>query len=516
MNERSENLWIEAMKRFFQRKSGNWIVNREEVKKYQFDPSIPFHVCEFLSSYKNEERHFSSSHLKLLQEEILQYRPAANQIQEFKHKLMTLGKYKLLENLDVEARLSKNDFVSKLNSINELAVIDPTVIESNPMLLNRSVWGLCQIEYDGQEESRQARGAERIRVVNFIPIETSGVSPRAVKEAFSSIGEQYGSDQCLQIWAEIMLATLGHRPSHFDLQNEEGFKKYLTHLTRLVPLVVDNVFLIETGNPGNGKTTAANRSAYSHAVPINVVSMAKIFFHSGTRQPGVIQGLDYLAFDDVQASGGWRNIDSLSATLLGFMNNSTIGQVTVPPSYRGNSGCSISFLGNTRGESCLKNPNQYFANVPESMRQNQFLDRINAYIDGHEIEKFDSPWGGEALQADIFNRFLYELRRNRNLRLDFSRWFGDEYVELKNVGARCRHSIQTISTGLLLLAFPQYTNIKGTRRMEQPDAELLRIILKHAIELRQNVRFLISRSGSYQPDLTANYNEPISFFDKWS
>lgn len=507
MSERNENLWIEAMKRFFQRKSGNWIVNREEVKRYQFDPSIPFHVCEFLSSYKNEERHFSLSHLRLLQEEILQYRPAANQIQEFKHKLMTLGKYKLLETLDVEARLSKNDFVSKLNSINELGVVDPLVIEANPMLLNRSVWGLCGIEY-GDDGG--------IRITSFIPIETSGVNPRSVKEAFSSIGEQYGSDQCLQIWAKILLATLGLNPSKFDLRTEDDFRKYLIHLTRLVPLVVDNIFLVETGNPGNGKTTAANRSAYSHAIPIDVVSMAKIFYHSGIKQPGAIQGLDYLAFDDIQITGGWKKIDSLSATLLGFMNNSTIGQVNVPPSYKGNSGCSISFLGNTKGESCLKNPNQYFSHVPESMRQTQFLDRINAYIDGHEIHKFDQPWNGEALQADIFNRFLYELRRNKNLRMDFSRWFSDDYVELRNVGARCRHSIQAVSTGLLLLAFPQYTNVKGTRRMEQPDAELLRIILNHAIELRQNVRFLISRSGSYQADLTANYNEPISFADKWS
>ncbi len=516
MTQENRDLWIEAMRSFFQRKNGNWIVNRKEVEKYNFDNSIPFHVREFLSSYKNEERHYSLTHFKLLQEEVLKFRPTKDNVQEFKHKLMTTGQYKVLECLDVQVRLSQGDVIAHLNSLNEDAIIDPLVIEMNPNLLSRSIWGLCEIEHlGGPLDGRSSRN--NIKVVNFRPIETHNVNPKAVKDAFTSIGKSYGLDHCIQIWAQIMLATLGLNPNNFDLSKEEDFKKYLIQVTRIIPLVCDNVFLIETGNPGNGKTTAANRSAYSRAIPIDAVSMAKVFFHSGTRQPGVVQGLDYLAFDDIQTGGlAWKKIDSLSATLLSFMNNSTLGQVVVPPNYNSNSGCSISFLGNTKGESCLVNPNQYFSHVPESMRQTQFLDRINGYIDGHSISKFNTSWDGEALQADIFNRFLYEVRRNKNLKSDFSRFFSEEFVELKNVGARCRYSIQNVATGILLLIYPNYVNVKGTRKMDQPDSSLLRLILTHAIELRQNVRFLASRSGNYQPDKTANYNEPITFSDKWA
>ncbi len=513
MNKKQKD-WKWCLKTYFQSRRGNWVIDKKEVLKYNFDGNIPQHICEFLFAHENKDKKYSESHKKLLEDKILKYRPKEFQKQFFLNTLMNERNHKLFDQLEVTNNVTKGRSEASLPCLGRNSIVKQEVIDQNPEILERPVWGVITLVYLPPENRTEGI----IEVINFIPVETKITKPSVVHNVFLKIVEAEPK-KGIHIWNQILLATLGIDPISLDLSTEEGYQLFLNYLSRLIPHVYDNLFMIELGPPGTGKTTSVRKSPYADAIPISGTSRARLFYNQNTKKPGRLIGMNYIAIDDIQQGRNNRSFEESISSFLEFMNETTLGQISeAKPHFTGKSGCSVSFFGNTRGISTLTDPEQYFSNVPKEMRSAQFLDRINGFIDGHNFKKVANPWKGISLQGNIFGRFLYELRKKGEVKRDFQQWFDEPMLKLSNASSRCKHSIKSMSTALLMLIYPTYSILgRGNSGMKQPPKYLLEVILKYAISSRQNIRKLVSYSEGANDNNTneIDYRNPIKYQDSW-
>ena len=508
--------WTDALSQTFRQKSGDWVVNRQEVKKYHFPSNIPNYVAEYLFSYKNEDKVHNETHAALLNDLILSCRPQKDEITQFLDSAIQDGSARLFESLDVEVSVAENKHWAHLPLINQRVSVNRELVQvRHPELLKRPMWGILTLGYhtpDTKDGKLIQKGA--FEVTEFLPIETASANPLGLTKGFAKIAKlsEQGEADPYTIWFQILLATMFRNPETVDFSDEEHFTEFLNYLTRLAPLIETNVSLIEMGPPGTGKTSGfTQHSPYAMAVPCKNITRAKMFYDQNRRSEGALSHFDCLAIDDIQIPEGWKNIDELMPSLMGYLNPGVIGEIRIPP-YIGRADCSVAFLGNTSGGSAMEDTVEYFKNVPKTMREPQFLERINGFIDGTTVRKITNPWDGLALQGDIFGRLLYEIRRNPDVTPNFRQWFKEPHVQYSNVSERCRFGIVKLSAALLKLMWPLYTqpSLKSAKPQEPP-RQLLETILRHTIKLRQNVRRLIARADGYQPDPEVNYKKDIKF-----
>ena len=259
--------------------------------------------------------------------------------------------------------------------------------------------------------------------------------------------------------------------------NAEAYdaRERLLYLARLVPLVEENVNVIELGPRATGKSFLfKNISYYVRLFSGGQISPAVLFYHGVYKTIGDIGVRDCTVLDEINKVT-FRNPNEMIGKLKDFMES---GEYERGGLKRARSGCSLVFMGNmdASGES---GGNYFSSCLPNCMRDLAFIDRIHAFIPGWELPKIrqmDTHLAqGPGFITDYMCEIMHELRKESRIGVINDR----ALLSAKggSVTIRDQKAILRFASGLNKLLHPHEFVSDGE----------LKICLDIAVEFRQRV-----------------------------
>ncbi len=416
----------------------------------------------------------SPEDLVKLSEFVSRYYPEPKERDRVLNELITRGEYKIIDEFKVTVDPKRG---RRLVTIPSLRVYDakilPSVLEEYKELLGTGMWGIATLTYDPSVAETESETP--IIVTDFRPLQYAGIDVGKFKRG----RERFTTEE----WIDVLMNTLGVNP---DVYSE---RQKLIYLSRLVPLIENNVNVIELGPRATGKSFVyKNISYYVRLYSGGTISPAVLFFHGTLKVLGDLAIRDCVVFDEV-SKVRFSNPDETVGKFKDYMES---GEFERGLARRIRSTCSLVFIGNieVRGFE----PAEDFTEVlPRMMLDSAFLDRIHGAIPGWELPKIEQTEvhlsNGYGFIADYFCEILHKLRResfrtiiDRRVRL---------YAEGGKVTIRDQKAITRLASGMLKLLFPHgvFTN------------EELRMVMDLAVEYRQRVHdWLVKLSpGEFRP-----------------
>lgn len=295
--------------------------------------------------------------------------------------------------------------------------------------------------------------------------------PNLDKNEIISARSQFTKDE----WIDLLLRSCGMEPTQFDYR----VKWHL--LTRLVPLVENNVNICELGPRGTGKSHIYKElSPNSILISGGQTTVANLFYNMGRRQVGLVGLWDCVAFDEV-AGINFKDKDGVQI-MKDYMASGSFARGK--DAIQANA--SMVFVGNVnQSVDYLLKTSHLFEPFPTAMIDSAFFDRMHCYIPGWEIPKmrpefFTDNYG---FISDYLAEFLREMRK-----VPETDAF-DKYFKL----GRCLNQRDTIAvrkmvSGLTKLIYPD----------EKYTEEEMEEILKYAIEGRRRVKEQLKKIGGME------------------
>lgn len=430
---------------------GSAVVDKPKAIKNEI-PGLPRYVSEYLLGYFCEDG-ITEEGLKEALKYIHEHKIEAREKEKYRHDLMRMGSIQIIDKFKVKINLGRggNKRPTQMEipslGITDAEVFDDILVE-HPRLLIDGLWGMGEIVYDSEEGTTN--------LVKFKPFQLSEIDLDELMEA----RQNFDSEQ----WMNIMISTVG---LNFENYNR---REKLILLSRLIPMVENNVFMMEFGTPGTGKTYAyENLSSYSRVISGSKVSAPQLFYNLAAKQDGLLVQYDVLLFDE---------IDKIKKTGLDSDVTNKLYQYLASGKFdRGGvekvSECGIMMVGNLPGgftdkEDLLKSL------LHESNTHAAFLDRLAGVVPGWELKSIGNPAKAytrhQGFAADYFSEIIHKLRR-KNYQYVLNR------VRMHGNSQRDTDAINKIISGMIKLVYPD-----GEIR----DEELEELVIL-AIEYRQFV-----------------------------
>ncbi|MGL5377123.1 MAG: BREX system Lon protease-like protein BrxL [Cetobacterium sp.] len=414
-------LWEELLKENF----GSAVVDKPKAIKNEIQ-GLPRYVSEYLLGYFCEDE-ITEDGLKETNRYIAEHRIDSREKDKFKNKLRVDGTLKLIDKFKVKINLGKGKKNPTQLDIPSLgitdAIADDSVLAEHNRLMIDGLWGMGEINYDGIE----------IRLVNFKPFQLSDIDVDELKEARA----EFSSDD----WLNIMISTVG---LNFENYNR---REKLILLSRLVPMVENNVFMMEFGSPGTGKTYAyENISSYSRVISGSKVTGPQLFHNLTTNQEGLLVQYDVLLFDEIDKIKKSGLSEDISSKLYQYLASGKFDRGTVEKT----SECGIMMVGNLPSGGFDKTRLLENA-LHETNTTSPFLDRLAGVVPGWEIKSIGNPnlayTKNFGFAADYFSEILHKLRRT-NYQYILNR------VQFEHITERDSSSINKIISGMIKLVYP--------------------------------------------------------------
>jgi ATP-dependent Lon protease len=377
------------------------------------------------------------------------------------NELMTRGEYTLLDefkvSVDPKGGLRRVEIPSL--RIHD-AMIMPSILEEHKALLEAGMWGTATLRYR-PSKFEEGQGQTPIVIEKFKPLQYSNID----LEYFKRGREKFTTDE----WVDVLMNSLGVNP---DVYSRRG---KLLYISRLIPLVEQNVNLIELGPRATGKSFLfRNISYYVRLYSGGQISPAVLFFHGTYKTIGDIGVRDCVVFDEISRVR-FQNPDEMMGKLKDFMESGEYERGTL---RRARSGCSLVFMGNIEVQGPLP-VEDYSTVMPDCMRDSAFIDRLHGFIPGWELPKIEQSdihlSQGYGFITDYFCEIMHELRKE-NFQYHISERV-NLYADNGKVTIRDQKSILRIASGLMKLLYPH----------GRVDDEDLRTCLDLAIEYRQRI-----------------------------
>lgn len=417
-------------------------------------------MTEFSSMYPNDW-------IEKLREFIRDHYYEASEKEYVKHKLVEEGHIKIIDELRIWVDIESGEEKAVIPSIGENDVrVSKDLASRYPKTLINGMWGLIELEYSPETAKVDKNGKpieNPIRVVDFEPFQVPTSDPKILAEGRSNF--------TLEEWFNVLINTIGY--NHNAYQNT---RQKLIILSRLLPLVEENVHMVEFGPKATGKTYVfRNVSRYTRIIVGGTITSASLFYNLRTGIPGEIAIRDAIIFDEISKIK-FQNSEEIIAKLKDFMESGQYER----GKQRVTSGCSIVFVGNVEVE---KKDSGYIPIedltyvLPQPMRDSALIDRIRGVIPGWELPKIGKSKyhlsQGYGIALDYFSEALHTMRKE-TLVGEISK-----YVELSgDITIRDEKAIKKMLSAFIKLLFPN---------MEFDNSEL-RMITEYVIELRQRVR----------------------------
>jgi ATP-dependent Lon protease len=352
--------------------------------------------------------------------------------------------------------------IPSLNLTN--VMISDKVVEENEQLLSTGIWGIASLKYSEPIVDEKGRPITLpVFIEAFKPFHVANID---LKE-FIEKREHFTLDE----WIDVLINTIGLNPEVYTPQQK------LILISRFIPLVENNVNLMEFGPRATGKTYFyRNISFYTRIISGGQVTPAQLFYNIARRTIGEIGMKDCIVFDEVNKVTFPRP-EEMMGKLKDYMVD---GHFERGPK-KATSLCSLVFMGNIEVSGYVPIEDVNYV-LPDCMRNDTaFIDRIHGIIPGWEIPKIKKSEvhlsKNYGFSVDYFSEILHELRK-----LDFTPLIRS-MVELNKVTIRDEIGIYRTASGLAKILFPN----------KEFDKKELALIMNFAIEIRQKVADLLHK-----------------------
>jgi ATP-dependent Lon protease len=166
-------------------------------------------------------------------------------------------------------------------------MISDKVVEENEQLLSTGVWGIASLKYSEPIMNEKEKTITLpVFIEEFKPFHVANIN---VNE-FIEKKEHFTLDE----WIDVLINTIGLNPEVYTQ------KQKIILISRFIPLVKNNVNLMEFGPRATGKTYFyRNISFYTRIISGGQVTPAQLFYNIARRTIGEIGMKDCIVFDEV-------------------------------------------------------------------------------------------------------------------------------------------------------------------------------------------------------------------------
>lgn len=450
------------------------VVNKRLGRTQQLD-RLPKFISEYAARELVGEGEESAT-MNVLNNFVKQFYPEPKDKDRVLHEIMTRGDYTLLDEFKVRVDPRHGLRRVEIPSLQiRDAMIIPSLLEQYKELLETGMWGTAKLSYQPMVLEDSDVPQTPIIITSFSPLQYSNVRVDDYK-----IRRQ---EFTLPEWIDALMQTLGMNPDAYDERTK------LIYISRLIPLVENNVNMMELGPRATGKSYLyKNISYYTRLYSGGQVSPAVLFYHGTLRTLGDIAVRDLVVFDEV-AKIDFKNPDEVMGKFKDYMDSGDFerGQLR-----KARSNCSLMFQGNIEIQGKLP-AEDFTAVMPGCMRDSAFVDRIYGMLPGWEMPKIGQTeihlTNGYGLITDYFCEIMHELRKESFV------YTISQKVELGAEGGslsiRDQKAIHRLSSGMMKILSPHDHN----------DREAMDTAVRLAVEYRQTVHeWLCTLSpGEYKP-----------------
>jgi len=344
-----------------------------------------------------------------------------------------------------QVKLSNLDLRTKIYTLSRM-------IGDNLSVLRYGAWGVVALQYDLEGA---LMGKKCVVMVDFKPISTANID----LNEFTSLRKEFTLDE----WITLLIDTCGLNPQAYSPRQR------LLYLSRLLPLVEENVYVLELGPRATGKTYLyRNMSRYTRIFSGGGISPAVLFYNAMTKELGELAVRDCVVFDEVSRIE-FPDPFEMVGKLKDYMES---GVFERGPMRQVRSGCSIVMQGNIdidrdRWEHCL----------PKSFQEPALIDRLHGFLPGWEMPKIMSAdlhlSRGIGIAADYFSEAMHQLRA-----ITASKIIRERVEITGEPSIRDERAIIKLASAMYKLLRPDLGY----------DKEVLEISMDLAVELRTRVR----------------------------
>jgi len=419
---------------------------------------LPRYVSEFLiSEFMSDKGDWEAKLREFIKNHY--YEPEEKEV--VKHKIVTEGTVKLIDELRVYVDVETNKHIGVIQSLDIWAEVPVDIVNKNKATLITGIWGLMTLKKSIVTQEIFGIPVPVI-ITDFKPFQAPDTDPKIIEEARNYF--------TLDEWIDVLINTIGLDPIVYNT------KQKLLLLARLIPLIESNVNIAEFGPRQTGKTYLyRNVSNYVRIISGGNISPAALFYNLRTRVPGELAVKDVVVFDEV-SKVRFPNPDEMMGKLKDYMESGHYerGDKKVV------SDSSLVFMGNVAVEQSIEGyiPVEDLTYVlPEPMRDSAFIDRIHGLLPGWELPKISQTKyhlsKGYGIASDYFAEAIHNMRKETLTGLV------SKHIELsENFKIRDEKSFKRTTSALIKMLFPN----------KSFDNSELKIVAELALELRQRIR----------------------------
>ena len=461
------------------------VVRKDLVRQVKVGANVPVYVLEFLlGKYcASDDPSAIETGLTVVNQTLRDNFIRPDESELTKARVKQRGEYRLIDKVDVRLLASEDKFWAHLQSFNDKYVhIPENLVYKYDRLLQGGAWCQLDLVYNPAEDEVQKRP---FYIRRLKPIQVAAFDI----DEFIDGRRRFSRDT----WLDLAIRTIGLEPREYDLRGK------LLSLCRLLPMAERNFNLIELGPWGTGKSFVY-RESNPNAILISggKVTVAQLFVNLSTGRVGLLGTWDVVAFDEV---AGLQMSDSTVVNMLkDYMESGSFARGTeeVPAE------ASIVLIGNTsRPHNDLVRKAHLFADLPPTMIDVAFLDRLHYYLPGWETPKLESRLFTNhfGFVSDYFAEALRQVRKQ-----SFVRAIDNEFALGSHLSARDEKAVRKTVSGLLKILHPHG---EWTRTD-------LREYLEFALEGRRRVKEQLKKLAAHDYAKTAfSYIERDTGHEYW-
>jgi ATP-dependent Lon protease len=451
------------------------VVKKGATKKIKSSANVPTYVLEYLLgtySTSNDDKEIQegiNQVKKILQENYV--RP--DEAEMVKSKIRETGSYTIIDRVSVKLDLKKNEYRGFIHSLGVEVVVPTRYVTEYEKLLSDGIWCIVSLSYFYDEDEK----GTPFKLLELTPIQVPNMDVNEVIGARKHFSKNE--------WMDFLLRSTGMEPTQFETRE----KWHL--ISRLTPLIENNINLCELGPRGTGKSHIYKElSPNSILISGGQTTVANLFYNLARRAPGLVSMWDTVAFDEV-AGITFKDKDGIQI-MKDYMASGSFarGKEMIPAN------ASMVFVGNINQsvESLLKT-SHLFEPFPEAMIDSAFFDRMHIYVPGWEVPKMRPEYFTDnyGFISDYFSEFLREMRK-----VPMTDAFDKHFKLGSQLNQRDTIAVRKVVSAFTKLLYPDGIYTK----------EDMGELLSYAIEGRRRVKEQLKKIGGME-----FYDVQLSYID---
>lgn len=409
------------------------VVRKDLVKTVKGNAIVPSYVLEYLLGQycaTNDEATIQTG-IDTVKEILRKHYVHRNEAGLIRSNIKEKGRYKVIDKISVDLNEKADVYEAEFANLGiKKVLVDSTTVKTHPKLLVSGVWCIADLEYEFSENK------------NVSPWILSSLKPIQLShfdfDGYVEARKAFTTEE----WIDLLVQSIGFNPEMF------GKRSKLLQIIRLIPYCERNYNLIELGPKGTGKSHIFSEfSPHGILISGGEVTVPKLFVNNATGRIGLVGYWDVVAFDEF--AGKQKSVNKALVDIMkNYMANKSFSRGIETLGAE----ASMVFVGNTKHTvPYMLKHSDLFEELPSSVHDSAFLDRIHFYIPGWEVdiirgEMFSNSYG---FVVDYLAEILRAMR-NR----DYSDRYSSYFSLSSDISTRDRDGIHKTFSGLMKLLFP--------------------------------------------------------------